>query len=193
MVRHEKIHCVHGSFQGIPKRWSEGPSPWLTKKHRFVGWFLHSLISRKSTETVMTHHQVVNAWVPSLTISVPTHVHDSHWVYYACSLHIYTYIYTLGVGDSFKKPWLHDRCFFLEISTFSQMHSDYIFLRGHCGQYPWRSWLYIGVMDRYWDYKSMTCDDNIDWFSQDDQEIIRLMSRFKITLSCQRLVTPMQK
>jgi len=107
--------------------------------------------------------------------------------------HIYIYIYTLGVGDSFKKPWLHDRCFFLEISTFSQMHSDYIFLRGHCGQYPWRSWLYIGVMDRYWDYKSMTCDDNIDWFSQDDQEIIRLMSRFKITLSCQRLVTPMQK
>ena len=39
------------------------------------------------------------------------HVHCTHTYIYII-IYIYICIYTLGVGDSFKKPWLHDRCFF---------------------------------------------------------------------------------
>jgi hypothetical protein len=65
------------------------------------------------------------------------HVHCTHTHIYN---YIYICIYTLGGGDSFKKPWLHDRCFFRDFHLFPdalRLH----WLRGHCGQYPWRSWL----------------------------------------------------
>ena len=73
---------------------------------------------------------------------------------------IYICIYTLGVGDSFKKPWLHDRCFFKRFPPFPRCTQTTL-AEGSLWAISLEK-LIVGVMDRYWDYKSMTCDDNID-------------------------------